>query len=61
MFSIASAAIFGVLGVLYGASAIDGVGVVLAGVTLNVATSWALTGLMFIMAYFSLVHLRHES
>ena len=56
-FSIVTAIIFGILGLFYGIGAVNGTGVVLGSTELNVSVSWALTGVMFLMAYFALVHL----
>ena len=56
-FSIVTAIIFGLLGLFYGIGAVQGAGVMLGSFELDVAVSWALTGVMFLMAYFALVHL----
>jgi len=58
--SIATAAVFLVFGVLFGGAAISQSGVTFADVTLNEQATWAATGLMFVMSYFSLVHLRYR-
>lgn len=57
-FSMLSALIYGLLGVLFGLSAAFGAPITLQGVELAGAIEWSITGVMFIMAYFSLVHLR---
>jgi len=57
-FSIVAAVIFGLLGTLYGLSAGQGSGAVLGSIELNVPVTWALSGVMFLMAYFALVHIK---
>lgn len=58
MFSIMTAVIFALIGLVLGLGAGNGSEVMLADITLNSSTAWALSGLMFLMAYFSLVHLK---
>lgn len=58
--SLASAAIFLVLGLLYSMSALSGTPIILSGLEIATPMSWAVVGLMFVMAYFSLVHITHE-
>jgi hypothetical protein len=57
-FSIATAVIYGILGVIIGQGAGQSTTVMLGSLELNQATGWALTGVLFLMAYFSLVHLK---
>ena len=57
-FSIVTAGIFTLLGVFYGVTAGSGEGVIFSNVQITVSASWALSGLMFLMAYFALVHLK---
>lgn len=57
-FSIATATIFGGLGLIYGIGANDGYPVVLGGAELDSVYGYALSGLLFLMAYFALVHLK---
>jgi len=59
-FSIVSAFIYTLMGLLFAGSAVDGVTSHLGGFELGPVAAWVFTGLMFVMAYFSLVHLRHE-
>jgi len=56
-FSIVTAIIFSVLGLFYGTSAVNNSGAMLGTLELNVSITWALTGVMFLMAYFALIHL----
>lgn len=62
-FSIMTAMIFSLLGLLHGLDAINGTGVVMISnnVEINTSAAWALTGVMFLMAYFALVHLKEDS
>jgi len=55
-FSIAASAVFGLLALLLDA-ATNSV-VVIGGTELTSSAAWALTGVLFLMAYFSLVHLK---
>jgi len=57
-FSIVTAIIFGFLGFMYGVNAMNNIGVTFGTIELNLSASWALTGVMFLMAYFALVHLK---
>lgn len=58
-FSITTGGIFALLGLLFGlASGTNSL--VFGGVAIGSSASWALTGLMFVMAYFSLVHLKYN-
>lgn len=63
-FSIASAAIFGVLGLMYGANAASGVPIVIGMFGFEAVVppvmNTVVAGLMFVMAYFALVHLKKE-
>ena len=59
-FSIANSAIFMVLGVFFGSLGTTGEAVSLGYLSMPSQALWAATGLMFIMAYFSLVHLKTE-
>jgi hypothetical protein len=59
-FSIATAFVFSALAVMYGLNAATGVSVFIGSVEFNAAASWALTGVMFLMAYFALVHIRDK-
>lgn len=56
--SIAMAIIFSVLGLMYGLATAKEVNVVLGTIELNASASWALTGIMFLMAYFAMVHIK---
>jgi len=57
-FSIITATIFGLLAVMYGIAAGHGTGIMFGSIELNVPATWALTGVMFLMAYFALVHIK---
>jgi hypothetical protein len=59
-FSIATATIFAILGLVLGLGAGEGTEVMLGTYTLSAGAAWALTGLMFLMAYFALVHLKDK-
>jgi hypothetical protein len=59
-FSIAAAAIFGALGLMGGMSIMTNSPVVFGGNELNDQTLWSFIGVMFLMAYFSLVHLKED-
>jgi hypothetical protein len=59
-FSIVTSAIFALLGVLYGLNAGKGVSTMIGGVEMNTSGTWAFTGLMFLMAYFALVHMKYD-
>jgi hypothetical protein len=52
------AIIFSVLGLMYGLATAKEVNVVLGTIELNAGASWALTGIMFLMAYFAMVHIK---
>jgi len=56
-FSISASAIFGALGLGYAIDAVHNVPTTIAGVALGTPEAWALSGLLLLMAYFSLVHL----
>lgn len=51
---------FALLAVLYGLNATKGVSTMVGGVEINPSTTWALTGIMFLMSYFALVHIKHD-
>jgi len=57
-FSIAASAVFGLLALLFGIDAATNSVVVIGGTELTSSAAWALTGVLFLMAYFSLVHLK---
>jgi len=57
-FSIVSATIFMLLGLLYGVSNVNGDPISIGVVKFVPPVSWAVTGIMFLMAYFSLVHMK---
>jgi len=57
-FSIAAASVFGILGLLFGIDAARNSVVIIGGVELAQNAVWALTGVLFLMAYFALVHLK---
>ncbi|MBP9760541.1 MAG: hypothetical protein KBD24_04255 [Candidatus Pacebacteria bacterium] len=57
-FSIVSAAIFSILGLFFGSMGVLGDMVTFGYLEVTSQAVWGITGLMFIMAYFSLVHLR---
>lgn len=57
-FSIASASVFGILGLLFGIDAARNSAVMIGGAELTQGATWALTGVLFLMAYFALVHLK---
>jgi hypothetical protein len=59
-FSITTAIVFALLAVLYGLNATKGVSTMIGGVEINPSTTWALTGIMFLMSYFALVHIKHD-
>ncbi len=59
-FSLATASIFLVLAILSGGSAISGQPIEFADVVFTQVPAYMMTGLMFIMAYFALVHLKHK-
>lgn len=56
--SIAAAAMFGIFGLLFGAAAISEVPVIIADLSLNMTAAWMISGVSFVMSYFSLVHLK---
>lgn|GEM_PF-4645570 len=58
MVSIASSAVFALFGLLIGAGAASGKTVMVGTVTFLPAGAWFLTIFLFIMAYFTLVHMR---
>ena len=60
-FSIATAVIFAALGFAFAMSAYADMPAMLGGAELSASVATALSGLMLLMAYFSLVHLKHES
>lgn len=57
-FSIITATVFSLMGLMYGISAGKGAGIAFGTIELNMSASWALTGVMFLMAYFALVHIK---
>ncbi len=57
-YSIVSAIIFGGLGLVYGLQSINGFDVRFGGVTLSTQIGWAISGVLFLMAYFSIAHLQ---
>jgi len=57
-FSIATAVIFSILGLLYGLGAAKGMGATIGSAELSTSVTWALAGLMFVMSYFALVHIK---
>ena len=57
-FSIVTAIIFSIMGLLYGWNAAEGNSAVLGPINLGVPTTWGLAGVMFLMAYFAIVHLK---
>lgn len=59
-FSIAAASIFGALGLIYGVGAMVGYPFILLDAELDPTVGYALSGLLLLMAYFSLVHLRYR-
>ena len=59
-FSIANATIFLVLGIFFGGASIAAQPVAFADLEMGVQISWVITGVCFVMAYFSLVHLKYK-
>ncbi len=63
-FSIAAAAIFGLLGLLYGANAVADIPITIAmfgfEAVITPVMNYVAAGLMFVMAYFALAHLKNE-
>lgn len=57
-YSIVSAVIFGGLGLAYGIQSIGGFEVVFGGIQLSSQLGWAISGVLFLMAYFSIAHLQ---
>jgi len=57
-FSIITATVFSLLGLMYGLTAAKGVGIMFGTIELNISATWALTGVMFLMSYFALVHIK---
>ncbi len=57
-FSIAAATLFGALGLMGGMSIMTHSSVVFGGTELNDPTLWMFVGVMFLMSYFSIVHLK---
>lgn len=57
-FSILTAVVFGVLGLLYSFDAMNGTVVFIGGAELPAGATWALVGLLFLMAYFAIVHMK---
>jgi hypothetical protein len=58
--SITSGVIFAILGLIFANAAATTETINLANVEVTSSVSWALTGVLFIMAYFSLVHLKYK-
>lgn len=58
--SIATATVFLILAIFFGGAALSNAPVHFADLELGLRTMWTMTGLMFVMSYFSLVHLRHK-
>ncbi len=56
-FSIATSIIFSLLGLVYGIDAIHNNTIIIAGAEVSSSALWAIAGIMFLMAYFALVHL----
>lgn len=59
-FSIATASIFAALGLVYGIGAQLNFPVVFLNTNIDPTVGYALSGLLFVMAYFSLVHLKQR-
>lgn len=59
-YSIASSIIFLGLGVLHGVRSVQAWPLVINTYSVPLSLSYAITGLMFVMAYFSMTHLRHK-
>ncbi len=59
-YSITTSGIFTLLGLLFGLEATKGTMVPLGVVELSPSMTWGLTGILFLMAYFALVHLRYK-
>ena len=57
-FSIAASIIFSLLGLVYAIDAVHGDTVTMAGANASPSLLWAIAGMMFLMSYFSLVHLK---
>lgn len=60
-FSIATATIFAALGLIYSLGVQMNLPPVLIGVELDPVMGYVMSGLFFLMAYFSLVHLKYKS
>jgi len=59
-FSIATAAIFALLGLGAGCLAVNTDALIIMGETAPDQALWAFSGLAFVMAYFALVHLKEK-
>lgn len=59
-YSIAAAVIFVAWGIVHGVRSVQQWEVMIGGWAMPIEVSYAITGLMFVMAYFSLIHLRHK-
>lgn len=59
-FSIANSIIYIALGLVFGVAGTAGDTIQFGTFTFSSSALWALTGIMFLMAYFSLVHLRNK-
>ncbi len=57
-YSIASSIVFTAHAILYGVNAINGVYFSIGNAMFSPSVTWAMSGLMFLMGYFSLVHIR---
>lgn len=59
-FSIVTAIIFTMFGLLFGLDVVRESAVTIGGIKVGASAAWALTGVMFLMAYFSLVHIKYR-
>lgn len=59
-FSIANSVIYIALGMVFGIAGTAGHTVQFGTLVFDASALWALTGIMFLMAYFSLVHIREK-
>ena len=59
-FSIAAAATFGMFGLLFGIAGFTGSTVNFGDMEFSNSIAWVITGLMFVLAYSALVHLKHD-
>lgn len=57
-FSITTAIVFSLLGLLHAIDAVNGTTLVIGGAELAPGAEWALTGILFLMAYFAIVHMK---